>query len=224
MCDHLAVPVPPAARTPSPDRVTAEARRDLLLDAARDLVGEVGPERITMGLVASRAGVTRALVYKHFADRHDLLDALYRREARSLDRRIRVAVEAAAEGFEPKLRAFVGATLDAIDESAPFFTPLRAAGAARGGREDQRQRDRRLVGYFADLAQRDFAIDDKTARTVISVLFSGIRTLLGQMRSRPGAASRQRLLDTYVEMTLGALTRLAETGPTDPDGSAAQSA
>jgi AcrR family transcriptional regulator len=208
MCDDLTVPA-----SPGPDRLTAEARRDGLLDVARDLVLEVGPDRITMGTIAARAGVTRALVYKHFADRHDLLDALYRREARSLDRRIRVAVEAAEGGFEPRLRAFVGATLDAIDESAPFFTPLRAAGAARGGREDQRQRDRRTVGYFADLAERDFSIDAKTARTVIAVLFSGVRTLLGQMRSRPGAASRQVLLDTYVEMTLGALTRLAEGAP-----------
>ncbi len=130
MCDDLDVPTPPAASSPGPDRLTAEARRDVLLDVARDLVGEVDPERITMGLVASRAGVTRALVYKHFADRHDLLDALYRREARSLDRRIRVAVEAADDGFEPKLRAFIGATVDAIEESAPFFTPL----PRRGGR------------------------------------------------------------------------------------------
>ena len=211
--DDLDVPTAPS---PGADRVTADARRDLLLDAARDLVGETDPERITMGLVATRAGVTRALVYKHFRDRHDHLDALYRREARALDRRIRIAVEAADDGFEPRLRAFVDATLDAVEESAPFFTPLRAAGAARAGREDQRRRDRRTVGYFADLAERDFGIDPRTARTVIAVLFSGIRTLLGQMRSRPGAAGHQLLVDTYVEMTLGALTRLADGAPSDP--------
>lgn len=212
VCDDLAVATAPS---PGPDRLTAEARRDLLLDVARDLVCEIDPERITMGLVASRAGVTRALVYKHFADRHDLLDALYRQEARALDHRIRVAVEAADDGFEPKLRAMVDATLAEVEEGVPFFTPLRAVGAARAGREDQRRRDRRTVGYFADLAQTEFGIDPRTARTVISVLFSGIRTLLGQMRARPRAADRQLLLDTYVEMTLGALTRLAETRPAE---------
>lgn len=207
VCDHLGVATAPS---PGVDRLTAEARRDLLLDAARALVDETGPDRITMGLVATRAGVTRALVYKHFADRHELLDELYRREARALDHRIRVAVEAADDGFEPKLRAMVAATLDAVEESAPFFTPLRAAGAARAGRGDQRRRDQRTVDYFADLARTEFGIDERTARTVISVLFSGIRTLLGQMRARPDAAGRRFLLDTYVAMTLGALTRLAE--------------
>jgi len=47
------------------------------------------------------------------------------------------------------------------------------------------------------------------------VLFSGIRSLLSQMRSRPGAAQRRFLLDTYVEMTIGALTRLATRGSDD---------
>lgn len=162
-----------------------------------------------MGKVAERAEVTRALVYKHFENKHELLVELYRREARLLDRRIRAVVEAAPDGFEPKLRAFIGATLDAVDGHAPFFAPLREAGVAGGARKDQHRWDRATVSYFADRAVRDFGIDPRTARSVISVLFSGIRSLLSQMRSRPGAAQREFLLDTYVETAIGAMERLA---------------
>ena len=49
---------------------------------------------------------------------------------------------------------------------------------------------------------------------MLAVLFSGIRSLLSQMRSRPGAAQRRFLVDTYVEATIGALTRLAEKDAT----------
>jgi AcrR family transcriptional regulator len=198
------------------ERMSADARRTALLDVTRSLVRELGPGAITFGLVAQRAEVTRALVYKHFGNKDDLLGELYRREARQLDRAIRVQVEAAPEGFEPKLRAFVGATLDSVEEHAPFFTPLRAAGAGEGTRDDQRGWDRRTVAYFAQQAARDFGIDVRTARSVIAVLFSGIRSLLSQMRSRPGAAQREFLLDTYVEMSVGALDRLATRPPQRP--------
>jgi AcrR family transcriptional regulator len=205
---------PRAAETA--ERLSADARRTALLDVTRSLVRELGPGAITVGLVAQRAEVTRALVYKHFGNKDDLLGELYRREARQLDRAIRIQVEAAPEGFEPKLRAFVGATLDAVEEHAPFFTPLRAAGAGEGTRGDQRGWDRRTVAYFAQQAERDFGIDVRTARSVIAVLFSGIRSLLSQMRSRPGAAQREFLLDTYVQMSVGALDRLATRPPQRP--------
>jgi AcrR family transcriptional regulator len=212
MCEHASMTVAPS-ETVVAERLSADERREALLDVAKVLIDEVGPGAITMGVVADRAGVTRALVYKHFANKHDLLVALYRREARRIDRAIRAEVDAAPEQFEPKLRAFIGATLDLLDEHGPFFTPLREAGADQTARGDQRGRDQRTVRYFAGLAEREFGIEPHTARSVIAVLFSGIRSLRAQMRSRPGDAQRAFLLDTYVEMTIGALTRLAERAP-----------
>lgn len=194
----------------SAERLSADERRTALLDVARALVAEGGPEAVTVGVVADRAQVTRALVYKHFDNKDDLLAALYRREAGRLDRHIRARVEAAPDGFEPKLRAFIGATLDAVEEHAPFFTPLRAAGADGASRQDQRRRDRQTVGWFAERAAQEFGIDLRTARTVMAVLFTGIRSLLSQMQSRPGPAQREFLLDTYVAMTTGALSRLGD--------------
>ena len=109
-------------------------------------------------------------------------------------------------GFEPKLRAFIGAT---PRRRRGARAVLHAAAGHRRRRHAPRGPALDATGARSAtspaLAERDFGIDLRTARSVIAVLFSGIRSLLSQMRSRPGAAQRQFLLDTYVEMTLGAL-------------------
>jgi AcrR family transcriptional regulator len=52
------------------------ATRDQLLDAARDLLDEVGFAGLVMDDVATRAGVSRGTLYRIFAGKADLLNAL----------------------------------------------------------------------------------------------------------------------------------------------------
>lgn len=59
----------------------AAARRDQLLDVATRLVAEDGFHGASIEAVAQRAGVTRALVYRHFDDLQSLLEEVIRREA-----------------------------------------------------------------------------------------------------------------------------------------------
>lgn len=67
-----------AARLPVP------ARREQLLDAALELVGEGGFDAVRMQAVARRAGVTRPVVYECFGGRQELLAALVTRETARL--------------------------------------------------------------------------------------------------------------------------------------------
>lgn len=59
--------------------INARGRRTraALLDAARTLVEEVGPEAMTMAAVADRAGVSRRAVYLHFASLPELVNNLF---------------------------------------------------------------------------------------------------------------------------------------------------
>lgn len=61
-------------------RRSAAARREQLLDVTTRLVAERGFHVISIESVASRAGVTRATVYNHFRDLHELLEAVIERE------------------------------------------------------------------------------------------------------------------------------------------------
>lgn len=188
-------------------RITADERREDLLDVAFELLRDGGPEAVSMGSVAERAEVTRALVYKHFANRGEVLNAVYRREAARLDAAM-VAEVSAAKGLEARLRSFVQAVLRAVDTHGWIFLPLQPQSAERGHRREQRTRDRRTVRAFADMAAREFGLSRSDATIAVAVLLSGVTALRSQARARPSAAERKRLEELYVDLALGALRSL----------------
>lgn len=87
------------------------ATRERLLTAAAEACVEVGFERVTLAGVASRAGVTPAAVYNHFADKADLLYTAGRTAIDRLSERIapggrpeRGAREVAVAFLDPSFR------------------------------------------------------------------------------------------------------------------------
>lgn len=62
--------------------MTAEQRREQILDATKEVVGEKGFHAVTMDGVARAARITRPVVYGHFNDRDGLLAALVGREGK----------------------------------------------------------------------------------------------------------------------------------------------
>jgi AcrR family transcriptional regulator len=60
--------------------MSAEARREHLLDVAKDVVAERGFHGVSIEAVARGAGITRPIVYRHFDDLPALLEALIERE------------------------------------------------------------------------------------------------------------------------------------------------
>ena len=177
------------------------------------LVNEGGPAAVTMGTVAERAEVTRALVYKHFDNRADILSALYRREATSLDRQLRRRVVAAPDGFEAKLRSFIQGVLEAVGTHAELFVPLRSFGQDASHRRQQRSWDRKTVDYFTGLAADEFGLDADVARPAVSMLLAGITTLLTQARADRSARQQAFLEDLFVEMAMTSLSGLAAHAP-----------
>ena len=63
----------------SPQQERAIQTRDRLLDIAGELLGEVGIERISTNMIAARAGVSPAALYRYFKDKYAVLEALGRR-------------------------------------------------------------------------------------------------------------------------------------------------
>jgi AcrR family transcriptional regulator len=83
-------------------RLSAEERRESILDAANHVFGEHGFENVRIDDVAAAAGISKALIYEHFESKQELYGELMNRAAIDL---LGVLVQAAsAPGMEGALR------------------------------------------------------------------------------------------------------------------------
>src|SRR5256885_7893094 len=114
-------------RTVESARLPRADRRDALLDAASALLVDGDVDAVSMETVAERAGVSRPLVYKHFANRGELLAALYDREAALLHAELAADVEAAGTG-EEMFRALIHGALRAQASRGATLAALRSVG------------------------------------------------------------------------------------------------
>ena len=186
-------------------RLTRADRRDALLDAAVELVVTGDADAVSMEAVAERAGVSRPLVYKHFANRGELLAAVYQREATLLHRELAAEVGAAAT-VEEMFRTLIRGALQAAAERGHVFSALRSAGGrSHELRREQRGRDVETVRAFAGRAMRELGLDRRRATATTATLLAAIDPVLTQWRLRPTADQAQLLEEIYVGMVRGAL-------------------
>lgn len=186
-------------------RLTRADRRDALLDAAVELVVSGDADAVSMEAVAERAGVSRPLVYKHFANRGELLAAVYQREATLLHRELAAEVGAAAT-VEEMFRTLVRGTLQAAAERGHVFSALRSAGGrSHELRREQRGRDVETVRAFAGRAMRELGLDRRHTTATTATLLAAIDPVLTQWRLHPTAEHAELLEEIYVGMVRGAL-------------------
>jgi len=102
--------------TRAPIRMSAEQRREQLLDVTKGIVVERGFHAVSIEGVAREAGISRPIVYGHFDDLAGLLDALVAREgARALGQLAEVLPPALARSDpQERLVAALGGYLGAV--------------------------------------------------------------------------------------------------------------
>lgn len=208
MVRSAATPVVPRQPAGEPVPAAGATRRELLLDAAAQILADGHAEEVTMEKVATRAGVSRALVYKHFAHRLELLDALYERESALLHRQLSAAVQG-ANRLEDMLRALVDGALAAQGSRSATFVALAAEGARPAEqRARQRRRDGRTLGYFTDQAVTELGLERDVAEPAMRMALRGIASVLETWRARPTRENARSLSQMYVSMVMGGLVHL----------------
>lgn len=97
-------------------RMSALSRRQQILDVAWEIAVREGLPAINMDVLASQAGITRALIYQQFGNLSAVLVALIDREYnKALDRFMR-AVAQHPETSANQFTAITQALLDAVDD------------------------------------------------------------------------------------------------------------
>lgn len=194
--------------TLEPVRLARADRREVLLDAALALVTAGDVDAVSIESVADRAGVSRPLVYKHFANRGDILIALYHRESERLHKDLSVDVVAAGT-VEDQYRALFRGSMRAAKERGQIFERLRAAaGMSPQLREVARERDRKTVAYYARHAVAELGIARAEAESVTAMLLGAIAPALALWHAHPTNDHAVKLEDAYMTIVSGTLDRL----------------
>ena len=123
---------PPA--TSSTRRLSKAERRRQLLDTALLIVREEGADRLTLGHLAVRAGVSKPVVYDHFSTRSLLLIELYKWIDTERVNAFRDAMAGSTRTLEDTAQLLASAYIQcAADNTDEFY----AVGAALAGSDEK---------------------------------------------------------------------------------------
>jgi AcrR family transcriptional regulator len=164
-------------------------RREQLLDVTKEIVGEDGFHAVSIEAVARRAGITRPVVYRHFADLSALLEAMVEREsARALSQLAAILPTRLAEADSPRedLLAALRGYLDAVaaDRVTWRLVLMPPEGAPQVLRERITQGRDAVVAALAEAVRPGFGPGEQspdpalTARMLSAVADESARLML----------------------------------------------
>jgi AcrR family transcriptional regulator len=199
-----------AAKT-SPTRLPADRRHSQLLRVAAALVAETGAEQVTMEAVADQAGVSKALVYRHFDNAEALLLELAERELITAAGEIATTMRRAVT-FEDSVRLALGAWFDVLTERGPLVISLLESPTLAGPLGERRRALRRSIGeHFSTLAAANYQLSPLQANVATTILLAGLEGVIDCWLD--GRAPRWQLVDTYSTICLAGYRALAEEPP-----------
>jgi AcrR family transcriptional regulator len=111
--------------------VIRDFRREQVVEAARQLFAERGSVEVSMEEVAARAGVARSTVYKHFANRGEVLQGCLGAAHRKLVDDLDAALAGEAPAADD-LATFVRVVLQTVDDNVAFFRIATALHSGAG--------------------------------------------------------------------------------------------
>ena len=164
--------------------MSAEERREQLLDVTKRIVGERGFHAVSIEAVAKDAGISRPIVYGHFGDLGGLLEALVDREgARALMQLASVlpgdmAAGSRREGLIAGLRAYLEAATADPDTWRLVLMPPEGAPAIL--RERISQGREAVIAQLAQMVAPSLASPDPelTARVLSNLADEAVRLML----------------------------------------------
>lgn len=162
----------PLVRT-EPIQERSAARIDALLDAAADVVDEIGFDRLTTAMVAERAGASIGTVYRYFPDRIVLLQALRDRALLRYRRSVVQAIDAQSpEHWWNAVECAIDAFVDMF-RSERGFRIIRFSDAERSGvPEDEVVTGSGFANQFAQILSDEYGLpggDDLAFRLQVVV-------------------------------------------------------
>ena len=197
-------------------RMPAAQRREVILGAAEEVFGRSGYHGASLDEIAHAAGVSKALIYEHFASKRDLHASLLHHHVDEIFRRLEANAETGATG-EERLRGGVDAFLGFVEEHREAYRALLRDAAdpdiGRGIAQVQAQATNVIAALLAEGGRPARALE------MHAQLLSGAVQSLANWWYEHQDVPRRALVDRVVEFSWVGLERLA-AAVTPPAGRA----
>ena len=190
-----------ARHAPVKPRLSAQERRGQIMDSATTLILQRGLLHCTLEEVAITAGISKALIYRHFSSRDELLVALLEREYSVLRGRGLGAFPSDTP-FEHVVRV---ATLKAFEYLYERGAILRELASDRSTQQLMQPRDReeRMAStrFFVEKSMRTYALPPEVAQIIAVITINA--PLSAARGLRKFGFSPQVSADVWTEFVLG---------------------
>jgi AcrR family transcriptional regulator len=110
---------PPTPRSPEANEQIRAETRAIIVEHALALFGKHGYDRTTVAMIASSAGISQGLMYRHFDSKAALLRAIFAQSMAD----VRASMAAAAEGKTPadRVERLIRVSFDILREHREFW-------------------------------------------------------------------------------------------------------
>lgn len=185
-------------------RLSKDERRRQLLDTALLVVREEGADRLTLGHLAVRAGVSKPVAYDHFETRSELLIALYRwidtQKVNAFRDAMTGSQRSAAEAVDLLAAAYIQCAADIDGE-------FHAVGAALAGSEEKAAVFQELLAnsvamFVAVLAPHTKLPPEELERRCIGLVGAGEALAAARLR---GNCDEVEAIATFIGIIDGAV-------------------
>ena len=180
-------------------------RRKTILDAADRVIQRDGPDA-SMIAIATEAGISKPILYRHFGDKSGLYQALAGRHVDPLIERIRSELYQYTD-FEIRARATVGAYLSMISQNLNLYRFLmdRATSEDVRTRSDLGLMVRRLGEELADLLIIERRIRGRLRAQIAAHAVVGMVQAAGEWWLEHPEVSEEEIIDDLTAAVVGAI-------------------
>ena len=209
---------------PSKRRLTAEERRTGILDSALAVFSESGYHSASIDDIAREAGVSKALIYEHFASKQALYADLIARNARELTQRIGAALvgvelESGASRLAVGLDAFFAFVEERRDAWRMLFRDVadpETATVVNRMLEQVTAEVTVLISQDPGASALDSDEDRRALRLLAEMLVGGTQSMANWWTSNP-EAPREQMVAIAMDFAWLGLERLSrgERWPTE---------
>lgn len=183
-----------------PKRMTREARRSTLLNAAADLL-RTGSTPLTFEAIAEQAGVSPTLPYKYFQSVDEVATELYGRIVGAVDDETDAILADPQRTFDDKVRSTMHLWCETLREEGPLLLRLSDDVAHPSLSSTVDARRERAVDVWQAALESDLAVSPSDARLLAAALTAGSTAVLRRwVRDR---LDRREVIERFVVMTRG---------------------